>query len=431
MMYDDLEHSYTWKDEYCIPYETEWARIAKFSFLNGMSWFNVKKNSYLKKQICFDSSPPFYHRIPNNKFDKFKICPECMKYGYQSYLHLINEFDFCFLHKCALIEISAEQVEASKYGTYEFIKIRTEDIVQNRHLTRQLNTYIKRREEEKILDINYFCFLPNNRTCYKSTNTIYLKYYFLQDDLECINAKCIYSVNYENIDEENRTLAKNIILRHAANEWLYDDIYWKNRFNKFEDVYMYCKNMFLSNDDTTLKFPSDVLGWCFMKIISDIIEKIFDGYEDWNDTVNLLNGSYRYASMSKENIHKYALIMAFQTITAVASAGNAFKIDSNYWARNSYTRNFGLDVLWELGNYRGSYLVNTKLDKKATQYIVYPILKDLFMILAKQAYDLFDKEIVTLEPEKIDRLSIDIWHVPQYVVLFYENKTVIYRCEAD
>ena len=27
--------SYTWKDEYVLPYESYWSRIAKFGFLNG------------------------------------------------------------------------------------------------------------------------------------------------------------------------------------------------------------------------------------------------------------------------------------------------------------------------------------------------------------------------------------------------------------
>ena len=142
--------TYTWKDEYRLPYESDWSKIAKFSFLNGISWTSVYSNFRLRKKILGEPSDQFFTKMPKfkakkfypykngyrtiDKFDVYQMCPVCMKYGYHSKLHEIEGVERCFLHKCKLSEINREQYYASQYGTYEFCDIKIENIVRNQSL---------------------------------------------------------------------------------------------------------------------------------------------------------------------------------------------------------------------------------------------------------------------------------------------------------
>lgn len=261
------EISYTWKDSYCLPFETAWARIAKFSYLNGLSWSYVQQKTKLRHYICTQFEKEIVLNIPDfflrkKNFEDFKICPECMKYGYQSVLHQIKGLDFCFLHKCSLITVSPKQLESSKYGTYEFIEIKTENLIKNIELYSLLQEYIEKIQKEQLLDTKFILPQSNNdsiiRPCSENTERLFHRMVLLQDEVE-------------------------------------------------------------------------------------------------------INNIYR----------------------------------------------------------------------KATQYIVFPIINDLFEDLTNQAYIMFKNAVIQLKPDNICELTPDIWRVPQYVVLYYRDRTEIYKCEPD
>lgn len=73
------EISYTWKDSYCIPFETAWARIAKFSYLNGLSWSYVQQKTKLRNYICTQFEKEIDLNIPDffrrKKFRRFQNMP--------------------------------------------------------------------------------------------------------------------------------------------------------------------------------------------------------------------------------------------------------------------------------------------------------------------------------------------------------------------
>ena len=46
-----ISTSFTWKDEYLLPYESHWSCMAKLCFLNGLTWSSVRRSATLKKFI--------------------------------------------------------------------------------------------------------------------------------------------------------------------------------------------------------------------------------------------------------------------------------------------------------------------------------------------------------------------------------------------
>lgn len=437
MMYKELKNSYTWKDEYCLPFETEWARIAKFCFLNGVSWSYVKKNIILRNHICVENERYIHYDLPqfmsaNKTSEEFKICPQCMKYGYQSYLHEIKGMDYCFLHKCTLINILPDEVRASEDGTYKFIDISVENIVRNKELQVMIQNFVFKRKNEGILDAKYF--FPRHgkmgtKVCYESTERIFQKFYLLQEDVDIYGCKCIQYISKDDIDAENERLAQEILKNYAK----YDVTYGFSLFTKnFEETFLYMQESFMEKDSRVLhQLKEDILGWCVMKIMWDIIEKLFDGYDDWNNTVWSLNG-YPRNSMTKDKIDKYAVILAFQAITSATAAKNAICNQSGYWYRNACICRFGLNVGEELRNYREPFqLYGHFKEQKASQYTVFPIIEDLFNDLTRQAYEMLKNEFIELDSEQINNLDSNIWNIPQYVVLYYLDRTEIYRCEPD
>lgn len=438
MIYNKPNCSYTWKEEYCLPFETEWGKIAKFCFLNGLSWSYVKNNRKLRKYVCKESSVNFHAEIPTFISDKvknetLKICPQCMKYGYHSYLHEIEGFNHCFLHKCALVNILPEQLEASKYGTYEFAEIKTEHLIRNKELVMLIKRYANKQANENLIDVKYI--FPSHgiwgrKTCYESTERIFQKLCLLQNEVDIYGCKCIGYIKAEHIDMENERLVKKYLINYTKFRLQYN--IGIRLFDNFKQNYLYYQNCYWKNYDEPYQLTENILGWSFMAIMTDVIEKMFDGYEDWKQTVSEVNG-HNQVFLTKDRAAKYAVVLAYQAVTATRTSENVICVHSRYWDRNTYAREFGLNVYEELGNYQAIYYqVGGRYERgKTTQYVIFPILKDLFECLAIQAYNLLMKQIIRLDTASIDTLKSDIWKVPQYVILYYSDRTEIYRCVPE
>ena len=437
-MNNKLNFLYTWKDEYALPFETQWSRIAKFCFLNGLPWSYVKKNTSLKNIICADSMTNMrYINLPSfmindDMDDTFKICPQCMKYGYQSYLHLVDDMDYCFLHKCLLVNLRPEDLYESKDGTYKFFKIKTENIIRNYALRDSLQAFIDKREADGILDISYIFpkYIADAKVCYKSTKQIFQKFYLVQDQVELCGCKCIKSIPLTDIDMENMELAREFLKSYTVHSLQNGALVPFG--TSFEEEYEYFQKIYMKqNSDIPYRLFGENLGWSVTKIMLDTIDNLFTGYKDWEENILSVNG-YPPNSMKKDNIDKYAAILAYQAITSTVVAKNAFCTNSNYWFRDSYPCKFGLNVYEELGHYKDPYnFFITYKKRSASQYIVFPIIKNLFETLAMQAYEMLAYEKIKLDHEYINHLSTDIWSVPQYVILYYKEKIEIYVCEPD
>lgn len=437
MMYDEIKYSFTWKKEYCLPLETPLARISKFCFLNGLPWSYVMKNTRLRNEICvetetsilYDLSP---HMITDKVHMPFRICPQCMKYGYQSHLHEINGMNYCFLHKDKLIHVPAEYLKASRDGSYKFMNVCVENLIHNKELFSLIQKFMDRIVAEEFLKDQYifpYHGKSERKVCYKSTERLFQKFHLLQDDVNIHGCKCIQSIPFNDIDNENMTLKQDILVNYTKysiqrNNFIFESM-------TFEESTHYIQDLLMQKSHDPYYISNDVLGWCFSKIIWDMIEKNFNGYDDWEKTVRVIN-SHSRKEIIADNIEKYAIVLAFQAITGATAADNAVCYNSSYWHRNSSICSFGIDVYEELGFYHEPYQLYGSCEKrKATQYTVFPILQDLFDDLTNQAYRMLKKRTIKLDTAYLSKLKANIWDVPQYAVLYYQNRTDIYRCEPD
>ena len=184
-----ISTSFTWKDEYLLPYESHWSCMAKLCFLNGLTWSSVRRSATLKKFIRWPRLSNISMHPPgksiesvnqkNNfglqtQYNVYKICPVCMNYGYHSILHEIECIDYCVFHKCNLIKINHKQFDGSRFGTYEFWNVKTENIVNNSCLADEIVKFKQKQEKERSIFNKYF-FVQSGVSgkCYESTERLY------------------------------------------------------------------------------------------------------------------------------------------------------------------------------------------------------------------------------------------------------------------
>lgn len=222
-----ISTSFTWKDEYLLPYESHWSCMAKLCFLNGLTWSSVRRSATLKKFIRWPRLSNISMHPPgksiesvnqkNNfglqtQYNVYKICPVCMNYGYHSILHEIECIDYCVFHKCNLIKINHKQFDESRFGTYEFWNVKTENIVNNSCLADEIVKFKQKQEKERSIFNKYF-FVQSGVSgkCYESTERLYQRLGLLQDDIVLYGCQCIISVSMEDIRQKNTELTEYII----------------------------------------------------------------------------------------------------------------------------------------------------------------------------------------------------------------------------
>lgn len=444
MMYDDRTPSYTWRDSFCMPLESRWSRITKFSVLNGMAVSSVMSIRGLLKELCYDPTPPYHLGLPplntsnppqrGMKYSvrKMKICPYCIKNGYHSYMHDIDGIDICFLHEIPLIHITRDQIKLSLRGSYGFIDVKTCDIIQNNELVALLQDYLNRMSSNPVLNISnsFHRYADDIERCYISTEQIYRKHYLLQSGIELFGCTCIKSIGIDQIDEENKRLATNFIT--AYTKYYQSFTHVKSMACAFDqDFYFFWQQNILEESHIPYEMSPDPFGWSMFEIMWHTIDKLFDGYQDWHNTVSIVNGQSDMV-MTAEHIDKYAVVLTYQAITRRITSWNVINPRSHRWYVRASNCDFAINIQHILCLYTEPYAFwGDKRERKAAQYVIYPITKNIFTEIANQAYHMLKNGIIELDPMKISRLSPSIWKVPQYVMLYYADKTEIYRCEPD
>lgn len=430
--------TYTWKDEYMLPYESRWARILKFCVLNGISWTNFKKNRNIKKLIKSKGPTPrldgLQHEVMERNYTTYRICPECIKYGYHSVIHQIPELHTCFLHTKTVLQ-SIESEKLFHTGIYEFIGVRIEDVVNNSIFRRSLDEYLNKRAEKAPIHMNVL--FPKYKRgnderiiYYNSTKKALQKLYFLQEDVEILGCKRIFSINAECINNTNRSIAEDITRAFSRDTWKYNDLYDSNT-KSYEDILENCRNFIMrKNSDIPNLLKEDVLGCCFMCIMSDIIENIFNGRYEWERVIMaILNDK---PPLEEQSLYKVSLAMTCLAITNALSHSSCFNTDSRYWECGVYKCNYGLDVATELNNFHNSFIWNSKTFLRvASQFVVYPLVKDIFFYVAHDLYQRFINEQLSLNIKFLNTCDNSIINVPQYVVLYYKDKIEIHRCQPE
>lgn len=443
--------SYTWKEEYVLPYESYWSRIAKFCFLNGISWFAVQRDRKLKSLIHESQSQTFDFDIPLFYFVKpteygmhysfsvnygvHKICPMCMKYGYHSVLHEVEGLDYCVFHKCRLMRIDSEKFYESRHGTYEFCDVKIEDVVRNDRIFWEIQKFIHKQEKEKLLSSNYISLNPNAKNsnrCYESTERLYQKLVLLQDDIGLYGCKCVCSIQNKDIERINNELLEHIMELHISS--IKDkDYYFVSYRDKSHDALMrFITTYYIKkgvHGENILK--DDLLGWCFITIVTEAIQECFDNLDDWNITFDRLFYETNMYLKNKREIRKIAVALAYQAITGTASPEKVQQNYSRYWTKTALLSRYGLPVYDELGALDKSRPFHKGSPTEAGQYVLYPILKDLFSELVSQATKIIKQNRNIIDKKFLRSLNPDMWITPQYAVFYYQNKAEIYRCEPE
>lgn len=448
-----IKTSYTWKIEYTLPFESKWSIMAKFCFLNGFSWDYVKTTPSIKKMLYSNSLiKPFYIYAPTFKEHKFqkekvdahcidlnynisKFCPKCMKYGYHSVLHEIDGFNYCFLHDEPLISISKENLFNSNLGTYDFFAVKVENIINNSDLSIKVEQYIQKRNEKKIVSTDYFFFnyreKDGSRRCYDSTEKLYQKLFFMQEQVRASRNKCIFTIPIDKIDDVNKKLFEYIIFFYVSNIMEKESIYVTIKNDDFVENYNSCKRIFLQNaSNNKYEIKEDSLAWCFIAVVSEKINENFNGLKEWYDMFFVFNSIDFLINKKSKNVEQFLIILVCQAITGSYDPNTIMRYNSKHWTKWDTLVSFGLPIYNELG-YFGKYISSNKGPSRATQYILYPIIKDLFNELLQQAKLLLENDTISLNRDSLNHLKADVWKAPQYNVFYYQDRVEVYRCEPD
>ena len=386
-----ISTSFTWKDEYLLPYESHWSCMAKLCFLNGLTWSSVRRSATLKKFIRWPRLSNISMHPPgksiesvnqkNNfglqtQYNVYKICPVCMNYGYHSILHEIECIDYCVFHKCNLIKINHKQFDESRFGTYEFWNVKTENIVNNSCLADEIVKFKQKQEKERSIFNKYF-FVQSGVSgkCYESTERLYQRLGLLQDDIVLYGCQCIISVSMEDIRQKNTELTEYIIN-------------------------------------------------CYVKSVEEKDYHYLDLHE-YDIRQFTIEHCVRTSAHSQQKMMKLAIILATQAITGVLSPEIIQWYNSWSWTRGKQRSNCNIPIFLELGQIAfmgGNY---------TRQLIVYSIIKNLFHTLVDQAFNLLHQNIDSVDKQFIQRLIYDLWIIPQYAVFYYEDRIDIYKCGPE
>lgn len=438
-----LNTSYTWKNEYGLPYESKWSRLAKFCFLNGLSWTSQSKNIILQNFECIRDLRNYQISLPNEhetniyklqtKLYADRMCPECMKYGYHSVFHEIVNVNCCFIHKNKLIDIPKEKFSASQYGTYEFVKVKVEDIVNNNELAYKIDRFTHQKKQSKLITNGFILFnssyiKPNN--IHTSIGEVFQRFVLCNENADLSYCKCIYTISSQNIEIENKHLFDIFMQQYIKNFITYKPNFLAIHNINYEDAVTYYSDNFIQNNPYCKYMLEDSLGWSVMSIISDAISNHFNDFNDWCDAIGHLNDFYKDYPENQKNANKLAIILAYEAITGTIYPDRFIKVDSKHWTKFCISKSkLTLPVKEELDYFHKTHHFIKGSITKASQYIVYPIVKDLFLYLSEQVYSLYENKIIEFTHESISQLTNDIWKIPQYAIFYYQDKVDIYRCE--
>lgn len=254
----------------------------------------------------------------------------------------------------------------------------------------------------------------------------------LQDDVELYGCKCLSLISTQEIDAVNKRYLERIMRHFVRNVQDKNFFHFMFKFNSFEEGVLYCCDTF-QHSDARNKYVlrEESLAWCLISVASEEIRKTFDDLDDWNDAIwYLTERRYEYPE-EKRKANKFAVILAFQAITGSVGPENVEQYMSKCWVKWSPAVSFNLPVYDKLSyiHQMGAFYYGSPTE--ASQYVVYPIIEDLFHELVSQANTMLEQGIITPEYECLHKLKPNIWKVPQYTVFYYPDRVEVYRCEPE
>lgn len=421
-----IKTTYTWKNEYILPYESYFSIRSKFCYLNGKSWYwfdtygrrvvNIEKNNYLDSNLSNIKIKQF-----NIKDDKIKICPICMRYGYHSYFHNSSLVYNCFIHSSKkLIELSKDDIQQSNTGIYAFSDVTVENIVNAYNI---LNPLISRftKHQNKIDLLHIICRTYNQTKPHDSSTIIIQEYYFGNKKinnnsnykiLKKISSKEIFTKNEEIYNRIISSISKDVLQREIL---LYNDDVDKNIRDRIQ----------LYDEKYSFKVDGNLSIYFLQAFISDKIWSIFKTRDEYNRIYMMLKDS----RLNTNNITNNE-ILKISVYLAIVSLINYRQCDG-YYKFNGKVRDLGeicegatllIKQLMKLNDWHvftDSYLENSFL------FICEIIINDWFNYIVNDLVQRIHKKDIDYTNTKLLHMPISEYNEPEYFIIKSNREYII------
>lgn len=424
-----LKPSFTWCDNYILPYESTWSIKAKFCFLNAESWLWFEKQKHLidfnsneSKKISYASLDDTTRKdLHIDETRTIRICPKCMKYGYHSSIHQSLLLMHCFLHPdTELVTVSNEDLKSFRLGTYAFLDVKTENLIKNELLEARINSFIRERVE--VCRMWTFCRNHNKETIYESTKEIAERYYFQMLVPERYNCKKLLEIEVTDVPETNGAIYNDIVKSLA-----YDN-YVRHAYHSVKEYTEYVRlNMELPDDTYTFRFNGSSSAYYMELLASRKIEENFDDRQEFIHLATVMDDSNSFQNERGEyDISKIATYMTLCCMIDCRDACDYYRLNGK-WRDFNNPCNYATTLTSDLSGYTfGEYAYDSCLEKGAL-FIIKAILDDFFEYVRKDLMKQMNEGVLDYKG-RISDISNSVINEPEYVVIRYLDRWSIFGC---
>lgn len=224
-LFNDTNKYPTWKNKYCLPFETAWSIREKYCALNAYSYQKygrIERNVLANRER--DVSTQYELIMKAAQFDKsivsrtIRVCPLCLMNGYHSKWHQISLLADCFIHKnvrlISLDNLYTEHKQKMDKNTFE-IQYRDYivDIVDNERFREDIKSAL--RCMNIVYGIHFFDYSTGRREHqfglnkpYESTKELFKTILFNCYSHELQKTKCIFQYDIIQMEEASILLRK-------------------------------------------------------------------------------------------------------------------------------------------------------------------------------------------------------------------------------
>lgn len=427
-----IKPSFTWSDNYILPYESLWSIKAKFCFLNAESWYWFERqknlidyNSNESKKISYASlDDTADNDLHIDETMTIRICPICMEYGYHSNIHQSLLLKHCFLHTdTELVTVSNEDLKSSRSGTYEFIDIRTENLIKNEFLKAKINSYLRERVE--ICRMWAFCRNHNEENIYESTKEIVERFYFQMSIPEMYNCKKLLEIEVKDVPTINGMIYNDIV-----NNLAYDN-FVRYACHSVEEYTKYVRlNMELPDDTYTFRFNGSSSAYYMESLASKKIEENFYNRQEFIHLATVMDDSNSFQNERGEyDISKIAAYMTLCCMIDCRDACDYYRLNGK-WRNFNNPCNYATTLTSDLSGYRfGEYAYDSCLEN-GSLFITKAILDDFFEYVRNDLMNQMSDGVLDYKG-RISEISNSNINEPEYVVIRYPDSWSIFGCYPE
>lgn len=427
-----LNSSFTWCNNYILPYESSWSIKAKFCFLNAETWYWFEKQKHLIDYSNNESKKISYTSLDGTTGNDLhldetmtiRICPKCMEYGYHSNIHQSLLLKHCFLHPdTEFVTVSNEDLKSFRLGTYAFLDVKTENLIKNELLKARINSYIRERVE--VCRMWTFCRNHNEENIYESTKEIAERYYFQMLVPETYNCKKLLEIEVTDVPETNGAIYNNIV-----NNLAYDN-YVRHAYHSVEEYAEYVRlNMELPDDTYSFRFNGLSSAYYMESLASKKIEENFSDRQEFIHLAAIMDDSNSFQNERGEyDISKIATYMTLCCMIDCRDACDYYRLNGQ-WSNFDNSCNYATTLTPDLSGYTfGAYASDSYLEN-GSLFITKAIYDDFFEYVRQDLMNQINEGLLNFKG-RISDISNSAINEPEYVVIRYPDSWSIYGCYPE